>query len=326
MGERASEQVTAVQEDNEERIGRDRPLRLGTRRSPLALAQAREVAATVAQHHGLSRDMVELVEIVATGDKVQDRALAEIGGKALWTKELDRALADGEIDAAVHSMKDVETQRPDDFLIAAMLRRADPRDRLIGAESLAALAEGATVGSASPRRKAQLLALRPDLDIVLLRGNVQTRLDKVADGSVDATLLAAAGLYRLGMDDIGVALSHDEMLPAVAQGAIGIETLADNRAVRRLLGAVGDRNTMATVTAERAFLSGLGADCHSPVAAHAEISESQILLTAELLSPDGTEKLREQARFDLGDVNFPRRMAETMLNKAPEAVRAAFGG
>ena len=183
----------------------DRPFRLGTRRSPLALAQANMAAAALMAAHGWGEGSVELVPLVASGDKVQDRALAEIGGKALWTRELDAALKGGRIDAAVHSMKDVETIRPVDLLIAAILPRADARDRLIGASSIDALPRGARVGTASPRRAAQLLSLRPDLNIQLIRGNVGTRLAKIDRGEADATMLAAAGLDRLDMGGIGVA-------------------------------------------------------------------------------------------------------------------------
>jgi len=171
---------------------------LGTRGSPLALVQAHMVQAALCAAHGWAEDDVMIVPIRTTGDRVQDRALAEIGGKALWTKELDRALLDGEIDCAVHSMKDVETIRPDVIQIAAMLPRADVRDRLIGAASIEALPQGARVGTSSPRRAAQLCRLRPDLQPMLFRGNVDTRLAKLAAGEVDATLLAAAGLDRLG--------------------------------------------------------------------------------------------------------------------------------
>ncbi|HYN46481.1 MAG TPA: hydroxymethylbilane synthase, partial [Allosphingosinicella sp.] len=170
------------------------PVRIGTRGSPLALAQARLVAEALRAAHGWDEDAIEIVPITTSGDAIQDRPLAEIGGKALWTKELDSCLIDGRTDLSVHSMKDVETIRPDTLVIAAMLERADPRDRLIGADSIAALPPGARVGTSSPRRTAQLLSRRPDLQTGPIRGNVQTRLEKVARGDFDATLLAAAGL------------------------------------------------------------------------------------------------------------------------------------
>src|SRR4051794_30241041 len=203
-----------------------KPLRLGTRGSPLALWQANMVADALRTIHGFGHDAIEIVPIRTTGDQVQDRVLAEIGGKALWTKELDRALLAREIDFAVHSMKDVETIRPPEIAIAAMPPRADTRDRLIGAESLAALPPNARVGTSSPRRAAQVRRARPDAQILLFRGNVDTRLRKLAEGEADATLLAAAGLERLGRNDIGTPLN--DLLPAPAQGAVGVEARADD--------------------------------------------------------------------------------------------------
>ena len=204
------------------------------------------VRAALCTAHDWAEDDVEIIVIKTTGDLVQDRALAEIGGKALWTKELDRALIAGEIDCAVHSMKDVETIRPAEITIAAMLPRADVRDRLIGAESIDALRMGAVLGTSSPRRSAQVQRLRPDIRIVLLRGNVDTRLAKVASGEIDATLLAAAGLDRLGRGEVGAAIPVDVMLPAPAQGAVGIEALADSAAAAQVA-AIADPATMACV-------------------------------------------------------------------------------
>jgi len=214
------------------RPGIDRPLRIGTRQSPLALVQAEMAANALISAHGWRADQIELVPMVATGDKIQDRALADVGGKALWTKELDRALQSRKIDCAVHSMKDVETLRPKEFVIAAMLERADVHDRIVGGKSIKYLPHGAIVGTASPRRKAQLLRL---LQIKLIRGNVQTRLGKIEEGEYIATLLAAAGLTRLGMGDTGNEISTNIMLPAPAQGAVGIEALVDAKHIRRLL-------------------------------------------------------------------------------------------
>jgi len=283
----------------------DRPLRIGTRGSPLALAQARLVAEAVQAAHGRA---VELVPIVTSGDVVQDRPLAALGGKALWTRELDAWLAAGRTDLSVHSMKDVETVRPASLAIAAMLARADPRDRLIGADSIAALPQGARVGTSSPRRTAQLLARRPDLHPLPIRGNVQTRLAKVARGEVDATLLAAAGLDRLGID-AGIPL---DLLPAPAQGAIGVEILADRDDLRALLAAIDDRPTHEAVDAERAFLAALGGDCHSAVAALAEGGR----LRAEILSADGRE-------VHAGD-GEPEDLARRLLAQASAALRAMF--
>jgi hydroxymethylbilane synthase len=286
----------------------DRPLRIGTRGSPLALLQARMVADALRAAHGWDEAAVEIVPITTTGDVIQDRPLAEVGGKALWTKELDACLAESRTDLSVHSMKDVETVRPALFTIAAMLERADTRDRLIGAESLGVLPEGATVGTSSPRRAAQLLARRPDLNTVPIRGNVQTRLAKIARGEVDATLLAAAGLDRLGIDE-GAPL---DLLPAPAQGAIGVEIAAGREELRELLVAIDHRSTHEAVTTERAFLAALGGDCHSAVAALAQGGT----LRAEILSADGSE-------VQAGE-GAPEELAARLLAAASPALRATF--
>jgi hydroxymethylbilane synthase len=295
--------------------------RLGTRGSPLALTQAGMVRDALMAAHGWAD--VEIVVIRTTGDRVQDRALAEIGGKALWTKELDRALLAGEVDACVHSMKDVETLRPEAIAIAATLPRADVRDRLIGAESIDALPHGATIGTSSPRRAAQLRRLRPDVSAVLFRGNVDTRLGKLAAGEVDATLLAAAGLERLGRHDTGVAIALDVMLPAPAQGAVGIETLADG-AARALVAAIDHAPTHRAVAAERALLAGLRADCHSPVAALAAVEGDGLVLRAQLLTPGGEEAVDGAARGD-DPVALGARLAAELLARATPAIRALFG-
>lgn len=296
----------------------DQPLKLGTRASPLALAQAHMVRNALLSAHGWDESRVEIVAMTASGDRILDRPLAEVGGKALWTKELDRALFEGEIDFAVHSMKDVETLRPAELAIVAMLPRADVRDRLIGAPSIAALPQGARVGTSSPRRAAQLLRHRPDLDIVLFRGNIATRLAKLAAGEADATLLAAAGLDRLGQSDVGVAVSEADMLPAPAQGAIGIETHAANARVQALLAPINDAATFACVMAERAFLATLTADCHSPVAAQARLVDGQLHIRGEILSPDG-------ALCEAGDAGDPVALAQALLDRAPPTLRALFG-
>jgi len=293
-----------------------RPLRIGTRGSPLALAQA----AMVADALGALGHVTEIVPIVTTGDVVQDRPLAEIGGKALWTKELDRALAEGRTDVSVHSMKDVETIRPDSLVIAAMLPRADPRDRLIGAARIADLRDGAVVGTSSPRRAAQVLARRPDLQIVAIRGNVQTRLAKVARGDIDATLLAAAGLDRLGIAE-GAPL--DDLLPAPAQGAIGVETLAARAELLPLLDAIDDEATSRCVRAERDLLAALGGDCHSAIAARAVIDGEAVRLDAEILSADGGEVCAGSVRLE--DGMTPGHLAADLLGRASPALRAMFG-
>jgi hydroxymethylbilane synthase len=298
--------------------------RIGTRGSPLALIQANMVRDALVAAHGWAADTVELVVIRTTGDRVQDRALAEIGGKALWTKELDRALLDGAIDCAVHSMKDVETIRPETIAIAAMLPRADVRDRIVGADSVAALRPGAVVGTSAPRRCAQMLSLRPDLEIVLFRGNVDTRLAKLAAGEADATLLAAAGLERLGRHDVGTAIPLDVMLPAPAQGAVGIEARADDVTARDALAAIGCRDTAACVRAERALLAALGADCHAPVAALATIDGDALALSATLFAEDGSAQVSGSARGS--GTGFPHDLARDLLARAPDLIRAHFTG
>ncbi|WP_294339272.1 hydroxymethylbilane synthase [uncultured Sphingomonas sp.] len=299
-------------------------IRLGTRGSPLALTQAGLVQrALEAAHPGLS---VEIVTIKTTGDRVQDRALAEIGGKALWTKELDRALLAGEIDCAVHSMKDVETVRPAEIAIAAMLPRADVRDRLIGADSFEALPPGARIGTSSPRRAAQVRHLRPDLQPVLFRGNVDTRLAKLAAGEADATLLAAAGLERLGRVDVGVPIAIAEMLPAPAQGAVGIECRADDEPTAKRLAKIDHPKTHACVLAERALLAALVADCHSPVAALAQIEGAVLTLSATLYSEDGTHHVSAQESGAPADLAVSQVLAEKLLALAPEPIRVLFAG
>lgn len=295
------------------------PFRIGTRGSPLALAQAHMV------RDALAID-AEIVTIRTTGDKVQDRALAAIGGKSLWTKELDRALLGGEIDCAVHSMKDVETFRPDMIAIAAMLPRADVRDRLVGAESIDALRRGAVIGTSSPRRAAQVKRLRPDVETVLFRGNVDTRLAKLAAGEADATLLAAAGLERLGRHDVGHAIPTNVLLPAPAQGAVGIEIRADDVPARELVSAIDDPHTHACILAERALLAALRADCHSPVAALATLEGAILTIEAELLSEDGAEHVHGQIEGAPLDPELPATLARDLLERAPPAVRRLFDG
>ncbi|HEX8223615.1 MAG TPA: hydroxymethylbilane synthase [Allosphingosinicella sp.] len=297
-------------------------LRLGTRGSPLALVQARLVATALRDAHGWGPELIEIEPIATSGDQLRDRPLAEMGGKALWTKELDLALLEGRIDLAVHSMKDVETIRPREIAIAAMLPRADVRDRLVGAASVAALPEGARVGTSSPRRAAQLLARRPDLAVMPFRGNVETRLRKIGLGEVDATLLAAAGLERLGHSDVGVTL--DDLLPAPAQGAIGIEVRGSDRRVKTLIGAIDDRATHLCVAAERRLLEGLGGSCRSPVAALATLDEDEIWLRAEILTEDGGESERAELRFPSGDSDAPLTLARALLDRAAPRLRMLF--
>lgn len=299
---------------------------IGSRGSPLALVQARLVAEALEQAHGWNSGSVEIVSVKTSGDRIQDRPLAEVGGKALWTKELDLALLAGETHCSVHSMKDVESERPEALAIAAMLPRADVRDRLVGAPSIADLPQGARVGSSSPRRAAQLKRLRPDLDIRPIRGNVDTRLAKRDAGEVDATLLAAAGLDRLGRSAVGIPIELAEMLPAPAQGAIGVECRADDAQALALLSAIDHADTRQAVLAERAFCRALGGTCHSPVGALATVEAGEIAFTCEILSEDGRERVARAARFAIGDLAAPAELARQLLAEAPSSIRRLFEG
>ena len=281
-------------------------LRIGTRGSPLALAQADETRARlIAAHpHLAAPGAIEICVIKTTGDKVQDRPLSEIGGKGLFTKEIEEALLAGEIDIAVHSMKDVPTWLPDGLVIDCLLPREDPRDVLIATAgtSIATLPQGAVVGSASLRRAAQVKALRPDLSIVPLRGNVETRIAKVQRGDATATLLALAGLKRLHKQNVATAiLSVDEILPAVAQGAIGLETRAGDDRVNALLAPLNDRNTQLRVAAERACLAVLDGSCRTPIAAFAELTGDVMRLRALIALPDGSQVHRQDATGTASD-------------------------
>jgi hydroxymethylbilane synthase len=298
-------------------------LKLGTRGSALAIAQARKVASAIEAAQRWPEGHVELVTVTTTGDKVQDRPLAEIGGKGLWTKELDRALVAGELSFGVHSMKDVESIRPAEIHIAAVRPRGDVRDRIVGAESIDALKPGATVGTSSMRRAAQLLRLRPDLKIVPIRGNVETRLKKVADGEVDATLLASAGLKRLGID-AGTAIPTEVLLPAPGQAVIGMECRTNDTETQSVLSTVNNQITYWCVMAERAFTRALGATCASPVAAFAVLEDGDLRMRAQIFSADGSEMVEERAVFDCGDDKTPEKLARDMLAKAPDAIRRLF--
>lgn len=302
----------------------EKPLRLGTRRSPLALAQAQEASARLIAAHGWDAGAVALVPVTASGDRIQDRALAEIGGKALWTRELDRWLAEERIDAAVHSLKDVETCRPDMLVIAAVLPRADKADVLLGAASVEALPQGATVGTSAPRRAAQLRHLRPDCSAVLFRGNVATRMAKLAAGEVDATFLAAAGLARLGEGGAGTRLDPEVWLPAPSQAAIGIECRAGDASMRTWLSRIDHGPSHAEVRAERALLAALGGSCHSAVACLSRWSGGRLHLAAAIYSPDGAERIAGEATFEPEDERAPQALAEDLLARAPDSVRTTF--
>ncbi len=297
------------------------------------MAQAEEARARLVAAHGLTESAIELVPVTASGDKVLDRPLAEIGGKALWTKELDAWLLAGEIDFAVHSLKDVETLRPQEIAIGAILPREDVRDVLVLRQaqhernvglSIADLPAGASIGTSAPRRAAQLLHARPDCRVVPFRGNVATRLAKLERGEADATLLAAAGLIRLGQSHIGTPLSPDQWLPAPGQGAIAIECRASDARVLGLLSAVDHLPSRHAVMAERALLAALGGNCHSPVAVLTRLYGDALTLRAALFSPDGRERVEAAAQWAAGDLSGAVQLAGALLDQAGPAISANF--
>lgn len=281
------------------------PQPIATRRSPLALVQARLVQSLLGRTCGLDPRETEasfpILGLVSTGDRIQDRTLLEAGGKGLFTKEIDEAQLSGEAAFAVHSMKDVPTELPGGLTLGAILEREDPRDMLLargGETRLADLPEGVVVGTASLRRQAQLLHVRPDLAVVPLRGNVDTRLGKLRSGEVYATFLARAGLNRLGRPEAEAApLDIEEMLPAAAQGAIGVAVRRDDADGLALARALNHAATELAVTAERAFLKALDGSCRTPIAAH--LNNESMDLTGEVLTPDGRSRWREQSRIDM---------------------------
>ncbi len=277
-------------------------LRIGSRGSPLALAQAREVKSRLAAAAGLDAERIEIEVIRTTGDAIQDRPLAEAGGKGLFTKEIEEALLSRTIDLAVHSSKDIPTVLPPGLMLAGFLPREDARDAFISrkAKILRDLPAGAVVGTASLRRQAFVKRLRPDLAVVTLRGNVETRLRKLDAAEVDATLLAVAGLKRLGLLAAATSiLDPDEFLPAVGQGAIGIETRTDDAATRALVAAIDDADTAIALAAERAFLAVLDGSCRTPIGGHATVSGGTVRFRGMIAKPDGSaafEVLRQGRR------------------------------
>ncbi len=298
----------------------DTPLKIGTRGSPLAMAQAIEVRDLLASTHDMPLDALKIEVIQTTGDAVQDRPLSEIGGKGLFTKEIEHALINGTIDIAVHSMKDVATRLPDGLEISTVLPREDVRDVFISNahDSLDNLPKGAVFGSSSLRRRAQLLSRRPDLKMVEFRGNVQTRLRKLEDGVAAATLLAKAGLRRLGHRDMGRVIGVDTMLPAVAQGAIGIEHRSADDRTRDLLAPLHDAATWTAITTERAFLAALDGSCRTPIAGLATLGGDTINFSGEILRPDGSEVLRVQRSGAVAD-------AAALGNDCGQELRARGG-
>ena len=282
----------------------DRPLKIGTRGSPLALWQAHEVRRCLMVAHGLPEAAFETVVIKVTGDAIQDKALREIGGKGLFTREIEEALADGTIDIAVHSMKDMPVEQPAGLVLDCYLERADVRDGFVSPRfgSIADLPQGAVVGSSSLRRRAQLALRRPDLRLVEFRGNVQTRMRKLEDGVADATFLAIAGLTRLGMASVvRSAIAPEEMLPACAQGAIGVERRQADDRVAALLAPVHHAPTGLRLAAERSFLTRLDGSCQTPIAGLAVLEAGGLWLRGEILRPDGSASVSGELRGAAGD-------------------------
>ena len=298
------------------------PLKIGTRGSPLALAQAHETRDRLMSAHDLPMAAFEIVAIKTIGDRVLDRSLKEIGGKGLFTREIEDALLSGGIDLAVHSMKDMPVAQPADLLIDCYLPREDVRDAFVSldAGSLHDLPQGAVVGSSSLRRRAQLAHRRPDLQLVEFRGNVQTRLKKLADGVAAATFLAMAGLNRLGMADVARgAVDPEEMLPAVAQGAIGIERRRSDRRAAALLAAIHDRASGERLAAERAYLATLDGSCETPIAGLAVHDGAGLWLRGEILRPDGSEVISGDIRCLVADAaEAGEALARELLGQAPK--------
>ncbi|PLW76493.1 hydroxymethylbilane synthase [Cohaesibacter celericrescens] len=307
------------------------PIKIGTRGSKLALAQAYETRQRLMEAHGLTENRFEIVAIQTTGDMIQDRPLSEAGGKGLFTKEIEEALLDGRIDLAVHSSKDMPTYLPDGLEMVTFLPREDVRDAFISRKygSLAEMPEGAVVGTSSLRRQAMVKKIRPDLDVVMYRGNVQTRLMKLEQGVADATLLACAGLRRLGEAEvITSAIDVDDFLPAVGQGAIGIETRVGDERILELLGAIHHRDTERALACERAFLGALDGSCRTPIAGLARIDGDSLTFSGLVLMPDGSahfDVVEEGAVIDAQNIGL--RAADALRAKAGaaffEAVLAA---
>jgi hydroxymethylbilane synthase len=297
------------------------PIRIGTRGSALALAQAHETRARLMAAHDLPEEAFSIEVISTSGDRIQDRPLSEAGGKGLFTREIEEALLDGRIDFAVHSSKDMPTLLPDGLHIAAFLERADVRDAFIGreAKTLADLPRGATVGSSSLRRQAQIRRLRPDIEVVMYRGNVQTRLRKLADGVVDATLLAHAGLRRLGLEHVITSLlPQTDFLPAPGQGAICIECREGDARIAALLAPIHHLDTGLALNCERAFLAALDGSCRTPIAGNAVVEGGRLRFAGMILKSDGSETHEIAAEGDVGD-------AEAIGRDAGARIRAKAG-
>ena len=303
-----------------------RVLKLGTRGSPLALAQAHEVRARVSEARGLADEAIEIVPIRTSGDAIQDRALSEAGGKGLFTKELDRALIDGGIDFAVHSAKDLPTVLPETIEIAGFLPREDARDVFLSPRfaHLKDLPVGAVVGSASLRRQALVRRLRPDIEVRLLRGNVQTRLAKLDSDEFDATILAMAGLKRLGLTDrVTAILDVETFLPAVGQGAIAITIRREDASVLAAIAPILDADTGLAVSCERAFLDVLDGSCRTPIAGHARRVDDALEFRGLLLAPDGSKAVETLARGPTGNaIRLGEDAGHDLLSRASRALLA----
>jgi hydroxymethylbilane synthase len=301
-------------------------IRIATRKSPLALWQAEHVAALLRRAY--PEKEISLYPLTTQGDRILDQSLATIGGKGLFIKELEVALQEGRADIAVHSMKDVPAEMPAGFRLATILQREDPRDAFVSERyaSFEALPQGARLGTSSLRRQAQLLALRPDLEIVALRGNVGTRLTRLSEGRCDAAILAAAGLKRLGLEErVRHILTPEQSLPAVGQGAIGIECRADDPAIEGVVAALGDPDTASCVAAERAFAAGLGASCQSPIADYAVVAGRALTIRGRVASPDGTELVEGRQEGRKTDaVELGTALAEELLDSGARAILAAL--
>ncbi len=298
-----------------------KPFRIGTRGSPLALAQAHEARDRLMAAHGLPEEMFEIVVLTTKGDRITDRSLAAIGGKGLFTEELEEKLTSGELDFAVHSAKDMATKLPQGLALNAYLPREDIRDSVIGrtAPKLIELPHGATVGSASLRRQALIRRLRPDINVITFRGSVQTRLRKLEEGQADATLLALAGLKRLGMVEVLTdILDPADFPPAPAQGAIAIESRIDDARMNDLLAAINDAPTFDAVSCERAFLAALDGSCRTPIAGYAICEGDHLRFFGMILTPDGKQ-------VHTTTIEGHRRDAEALGINAGQAIRAEAG-
>ena len=301
-------------------------LKIGSRGSPLALAQSHLVAAQLAKASGESADNFPIQTFVTSGDRIADRRLQDAGGKGLFTKELDEALMDRRIDIAVHSLKDLPTRLPDGLVLAAIPSREDPRDAFISpkAKTLAALPQGAVIGTASLRRQAQTLHLRPDLKIVTLRGSVQTRLKKLEEGSIDATFLALAGLTRLGLTaHVTSLIDSEDMPPAPGQGALAITCRADDAAARALLAKLSIAKFETAIAAERGFLEALDGSCRTPIGALGIVTGNTLSFRGEVLSPDGARRWRRDETIALGA--SANEQAAALGRKLGAAIRAEAG-